>query len=514
VEPKDNRKENEESSVKPIEAPSGLELHPTPKHSVRLNRRASLGVGAIGLLLLLGFAYGGYRRQVESQVTAREAGLPKNVVPATTAGTEFTKDLPGGQLVRTVDSNHQLQPPGTSAANPSCGTDPKSWEPYHFDPQTGRPRPAYSGISQERVVARQGPVVAQTQISPQAQPEPSPEQKRLLLAYQRDQEARLAPTQISNSSNSAFKSPSEFGSSPNTQDDISRVAAVSQALAGNRGPDSAGAELQRMLAAKSEDAADPNSQTREEAFLASARTRQTDDYLRSTRTAPLSSYEIKAGWEIPAVLEQGLNSDLPGELKALVTLNVYDTATGRYLLIPQGSRLVGRYDSHVTYGQDGVQVVWERIVYPDGSSVDLNGMVGLDSHGNAGLRDHVDHHYKRLLGFAALTSMFNAGFAMSQPQGQSILAYPSAGQLAAEGAARDMSESGAEITRKNLNTQPTIKVPIGYKFTVRVNRDMLFDAPYHPIPANDVPIHAAGSIETTDRISGSRDEVAPFGESQ
>jgi hypothetical protein len=94
--------------------------------------------------------------------------------------------------------------------------------------------------------------------------------------------------------------------------------------------------------------------------------------------------------------------------------------------------------------------------------------------------------------FAALTSMFNAGFAMSQPRGQSILVYPSVTQLAAEGAARDMSEFGAEITRKNLNTQPTIKVPIGYKFTVRVNRDMLFDAPYQPIPANDVPISPGG----------------------
>jgi type IV secretion system protein VirB10 len=343
-------------------------------------------------------------------------------------------------------------------------------------------------MPQERVVVRQAPVVpSQTQISPQAPQEPSPEQKRLMLAYQRDQEARLAPTLISNSGSSALRAPTELGPLPNAQDDISRVAAVSQALAGGRGSDSTGAELQRMLAARPQDGDDPNAQSRKEAFLASARTRQTEDYLRSTRSAPLSSYEIKAGWEIPAVLEQSLNSDLPGELKALVTSNVYDTATGRYLLIPQGSRLVGRYDSHVTYGQNGVQVVWERIIYPDSSSVDLNGMVGLDSHGNAGLRDQVDHHYKRLLGFAALTSMFNAGFAMSQPQGQSVLAYPSAGQLAAEGVARDMTEFGAEITRKNLNTQPTIKVPVGYKFTVRVNRDMLFDAPYQPIPANDVP---------------------------
>jgi type IV secretion system protein VirB10 len=90
-------------------------------------------------------------------------------------------------------------------------------------------------------------------------------------------------------------------------------------------------------------------QARKEAFLASAGGWQTDDYLRSIRAEPLSRYEIKAGWEIPAVLEQSLNSDLPGELKALVTSNVYDTARGMYLLIPPGSRLIGLYDSRVSY---------------------------------------------------------------------------------------------------------------------------------------------------------------------
>src|SRR5439155_15854254 len=116
-----------------------------------------------------------------------------------------------------------------------------------------------------------------------------------------------------------------------------------------------------------------NGQSRKEAFLANAHKAQTRDYLQSTREAPLSRFEIKAGWEIPAVLEQGLNSDLPGELKALVTSNVYDTATGQYLLIPQGARLVGKYDSRVSYGQDGVQVAWERIIFPEASTADLNG---------------------------------------------------------------------------------------------------------------------------------------------
>jgi type IV secretion system protein VirB10 len=194
--------------------------------------------------------------------------------------------------------------------------------------------------------------------------------------------------------------------------------------------------------------------------------------------------KLKAGWEIPAVLEQGLNSDLPGELKALVTVNVYDTATGQFLLIPQGSRLVGKYDSRVSYGQSGVQVVWNRIIFPDASSVDLNGMEGLDAQGNAGLRDKVDLHYKRLFGSAALSSLFTAAFDISQRQNQSVLNYPSPTQTAEASVSRNMSDTGAAITRRNLNVQPTIKVPVGYRFTVRVNRDILFDTPHEPIQAD------------------------------
>jgi type IV secretion system protein VirB10 len=226
-----------------------------------------------------------------------------------------------------------------------------------------------------------------------------------------------------------------------------------------------------------------NGQSRKEAFLANAHKGQIGDYLQSTREAPLSRFEIKAGWEIPAVLEQGLNSDLPGEVKALVTQNVYDTATGMYLLIPQGSRLVGRYDSHISYGQDGVQVAWSRIIYPDASSVDLDGMAGLDAHGNAGLRSDMDHHYRSLIGGMALTSMFNAAFAITQARNQNVLVInPASAAEAAVGA--EVSETGSQLARRNLNRQPTIKVPAGYKFTVRVNRDILFDAPYMPIESD------------------------------
>jgi type IV secretion system protein VirB10 len=106
-------------------------------------------------------------------------------------------------------------------------------------------------------------------------------------------------------------------------------------------------------------------------------------------------------------------------------------------LIQQGSRLIGRYDSRVSYGQDGVQVAWNRIIYPDESSVNRNGMVGLDSHG-------VGRHYKRLIGFSALTSVCTAAFAVSQRANQNVLAYPTPGQVVGQ----ELSQTGAQITRR------------------------------------------------------------------
>jgi type IV secretion system protein VirB10 len=216
-------------------------------------------------------------------------------------------------------------------------------------------------------------------------------------------------------------------------------------------------------------------------FLANARATAADNYLKSARIQPRGRYEIKEGWDIPAVLEQGINSDLPGDVKSLVRENVYDTATGRYLLIPQGARLVGTYDSHVAYGQNGVQVVWSRIIFPDASSIDLDGMAGQDASGHAGLRHDVDNHYKRLLGFGLLTSLFSASFELSQSRRGSVLGYPSAGETAASSVGGQISQLGADVTRRNLNVQPTIKVPIGYRFNVRVNRDILFESPYRPV---------------------------------
>jgi type IV secretion system protein TrbI len=225
---------------------------------------------------------------------------------------------------------------------------------------------------------------------------------------------------------------------------------------------------------------DQNMQDQKAAFLANARKDSRGNEMRASRLRPSSKYEIKAGWDIPAVLEQALNSDLPGEIRALVRENVYDTASGNYLLIPQGSRLVGLYDSRIAYAQDAVTVVWNRVIFPDGSSIDLEGMAGQDAQGRSGLRHDVDNHYRRLVGFALLTSGFSAAFRLSQSSRGSVLGYPSAAETAGSSVGSELSRLGADVTRRNLNVQPTIKVPVGFRFNVRVNRDLLFEAPYRP----------------------------------
>jgi type IV secretory pathway VirB10-like protein len=177
-------------------------------------------------------------------------------------------------------------------------------------------------------------------------------------------------------------------------------------------------------------------------------------------------------------MEQAIDSDEPGEIRALVRENVYDTATGKYVLIPQGSRLFGHYNSVVSYAQDGVQVAWDRVIFPDGSSLNLNGMTGEDARGASGLRYSVDHHYGRLLGFAVLTSLFSAGVQLSQPRSGTILAVPSNGEIVGSAVGGQLSQLGAETFRRQLNVQPTIKIPAGYRFNVSVNRDIVFEAPY------------------------------------
>jgi type IV secretion system protein VirB10 len=450
-------------------------------------------------------------RNLNQKFSIIHTGVPKGLAPATSAGNEFENSIPpGNAALKQGQQSGQLVAPETTKTGGDdnyCGVDPRNRQPYRFDPETGAPcnrhdsgcgsdpktgqaykydfntgRPCSGGqpaVTIHRVAVQRVPSATTSQ--------DNPEERRVEELARCEQEAMQAPTgvHLAGASDSSASSASS-GPAPTSQGDLAQVAALGAALGSARSSDKPSYGNAGLLSSYSPsttgqgDYETQNMQIRKEQFLQSAAAKKTDDYLKSTRTAPLSEYEIKAGWEIPAVLEQSLNSDLPGEIKALVMSNVYDTATGRYLLIPQGSRLIGQYDARVAYGQDGVQVVWNRVIFPDASSIDLAGMAGLDSHGNSGLRDKVDRHYKRLFGFAALTSAFTAAFEISQRRNQNILTTPSASQTASSAVGQELSETGAQITRRNLNVQPTIKVPAGYKFTVRVDRDILFDSRYEP----------------------------------
>jgi type IV secretion system protein VirB10 len=436
---------------------------------------------ALAAVILGLFAYGGYNRQQRQVVALAESSVPRNVSPATAAGVDIGKDIPSGNLRFTPALRGDPSDPG-ALVPPGELQSSQTTQQLNGMPGSGG-----------QVFVRQAPMPAQPVGVQVPQPrEPSPEERRLIAAYEREQQAIAAPTTLRDGFGSpAFGGGSQAGQGgPNSGDDATQIASMVQALSRQSGAAQPGSEaLRALVAARASsggdggDVGDQNMQDRKESFLAKARAGQMDDYLKSTRNAPLSRYEIKAGWEIPAVLEQALNSDLPGELKALVSSNVYDTATGRFLLIPQGSRLLGVYNSRIGYGQDGVQVIWDRVIYPDGSSLDLSGMIGQDAHGYSGFRDKVDHHYKRLIGFAVLTSLFAAASEISQSQNRSLLTYPSPAQVAGSAVGQQAAELGAQITRRNLSVQPTIKIPVGYRFNVRVNRDILFDSPYAPMSA-------------------------------
>ncbi|MFA7027821.1 MAG: TrbI/VirB10 family protein [Sulfurovum sp.] len=195
------------------------------------------------------------------------------------------------------------------------------------------------------------------------------------------------------------------------------------------------------------------------------------DYLDYGKTDLISPYEIKTGTMIPSVMISGINSELPGDIIAQVRENVYDTATGNYLLIPQGAKLIGRYNADVTYGQSRAMVVWQRIIFPHGQTLNIEAMQGVDQGGYAGFEDQVDNHYFRIFGSAFLISVLSGEFQFSK--GDTTIG----GQQQSNAYGTTVSQTGEKLLEKNLAVAPTIKIRPGYKFNVFVNKDMILE-PY------------------------------------
>jgi hypothetical protein len=172
--------------------------------------------------------------------------------------------------------------------------------------------------------------------------------------------------------------------------------------------------------------------------------------------------------------------------------NVYDFATGRHLLVPQGTTIVGVYDRVVTFGQQRLLIAWQRLVFPDGTKLNIGGMPGADLLGAAGFSDEVDRHYKRIFGSVLLLNVMTAGVTLSQEN-------DNGNGLDDQGSTRDqatalgqtLGEVASQMLRREMNVQPTLRIPPGYRFNVLVNKDLIFEGPYlntDPRVGNPAPV--------------------------
>ncbi len=221
---------------------------------------------------------------------------------------------------------------------------------------------------------------------------------------------------------------------------------------------------------------DPNGQGAKEDFFNADLKKL--GYLPNKVVAPTSPYELKRGSVIPATLITGINSDLPGRITAQVSQNVYDSATGHHLLIPQGTKLMGRYDSKISFGQSRVLVVWTDIILPNGSTLQIGGMAGTDAEGYGGFTDEVDNHYFKVFGSAILIAAIGAGIDMSVPASSPYGYRQTPTDAARNSFAETFGRVAEQTISKNLNVQPTLEIRPGYIFNVLVDQDMVFPGPY------------------------------------
>lgn len=337
------------------------------------------------------------------------------------------------------------------------------------------------------------PEPQQTQTQAQPEPEPAPEPTpavRVQPVYIPTPRGRTRARNVTSlrkqaqalrlQAASAPSSVSGFGKSSAPGQAQSQVPneEVSTSPAGNTGnmniPNLQAGDNPAVNALMSNSENDPNGWARKEAFLNQA---LPAEYSQHTRAFPVSALELKAGALFPCVLISGLNSDLPGNLIAQVSENVYDTATGRYLLVPRGSRLIGRYDHQISAGQNRVLVIWSRMIFPDGSSLVLDNLQGADQSGFSGFKGTVNRHWNVMLTSALLVALIGAGVEAAAPSRSGSVFNnndKSVGSILRERTANAIADVLTQVIKQNISRQPTILVKPGYRFMIFVQHDIVF----------------------------------------
>ncbi|EQB12256.1 TrbI/VirB10 family protein [Sphingobium lactosutens] len=219
--------------------------------------------------------------------------------------------------------------------------------------------------------------------------------------------------------------------------------------------------------AQPDGAAAQGDQAAKRAFMAQASSQRTVSVERLT--APASPNIVRAGSIIPAALTTGIRSDLPGQITAQVTANVYDSPTGRILLIPQGARLIGEYDSEIAAGQTRVLLAWDRLIMPDGRSIVLERQPGADAAGYAGLQDRVNQHWGNLLKAAAVSTLLGVGAELGADSEDDLT------RALRRGSQDTINQTGQQIVRRQLNVQPTLTIRPGHPLRVVITRDLVLE---------------------------------------
>jgi type IV secretion system protein TrbI len=406
---------------KPGLDPESLVLRPQPRRVVRFKRRVVIGIAAIASIAIFGAGW-----------------IALN-------GTSFRQRVSDQELYNT-----DRKP----MADALSGL-PKSYDQFPKPPKLGAPLPGDLGppvVDEEHKLGVTPPASA-TSLRPN--PEEDAERAERMRLAQQARQAREAGVffQLIRG---------EEGSGANATN-VTPVAAAGQGSAPAAPVQTAAAPSDRLNLDLDRD---QNDQQRKLDFLNQPADRNI--YNQHALQEPVSPYEVLAGTVISASLITGINSDLPGEVLAQVTDNIFDSVSGRTLLIPQGSKLIGTYDSVVAFGQSRALVIWQRIVMPDGSSIVIDNLPATDTAGYSGLADEVDYHTWRLLEGVGLSTLLGTGSQITFGNSQSDLV-----QAIRESTQDSVNQAGQRITERNLNIQPTITVRPGWPVRVVVHKDLV-----------------------------------------
>ena len=405
-------------------SPEDLELRGQPRPVTRLNRKLLIGMTGTGMVLI--FAATFYALQPNS--IDREKG----------------KQLYNIQNTETPEKLNSL---------------PQDYQGYE-PPKLGAPLPGELGGAVLDTEARAGltpPPALNNSMPFLADPLDDIKRAQRIRLAQRKQQGRESSVffQITPQSKSADVNPQP--QNPLSVFNSDFAATANQVLGENLPSILEGGQVQSNP--------DQNGQAGKSAFLNNGPEKSI--YNPFEMQAPISPYQVMAGTVIAASLITGLNSDLPGTVIAQVTTPVYDTVTGKHLLIPQGTRLLGKYDSKVSFGQSRALVVWQRLILPNGLSIVIDNLPATDQAGYAGLEDEVDFHTWNLILGISLSTLLSVGAELAF-NGESDI-----DQAIQDGSEKNITRAGQKLVERQIDVQPTIKIRPGYPLRIIVHKDII-----------------------------------------